>query len=713
MKRIRLALFATLTLLFVTANFADTPEWIQYACGNYVKSLCINDNYLYIGAANGVTKRDLTTGFEELFNTSNSGLPSNNIKFVKFDNFGNLWVGTGSGLAKYDGNNWTTFTTQNSGLPSNWITGFAFEPNGTIWVTTFSGIGIFDGTTWTTLTQSNSQLTNDEVYSIFIDESGTKWIGVYGSLIRIKGDTWTIFDSSNSPINGLQVYTIAVEDSNTLWVGAGKLVLKYDIETWESFNMTEPVRSIVIDNQGNKWVGIYNTFDSMGTCIGMYNDSTWKFFGRYAYPGIPGNEIMAFAVTENNNVYIGSNGGLALYDNGFINRVNLSSSLVTNRINSIYIDDLGIKWICSNAGLIKYDGSSWTLFNSGNSTLPSNYVNSAYKDTDGKLWISTNGGLVCVENGNWTVFNTSNCNIPSNGILSVTSDELGILWIGSQGGLTKYNGNTWITYTPSNSQLPGWHVRKVVIENNIKWVVTNSGLASFDGSNWTVYYSAQSIADFTDIKIDDFGNKWVTSSIGLLKYDGSTWQIYDQSNSGIPHYYLTAIEIDQQGNKWIGSSNGLAKFDDVNWTVFKTSNSGLTDDSITDLVLEANGNLWISAYSSGFNTGGISVYKEGGVVEVEENNSNSIEEMNYSLSQNYPNPFNPSTTISYQIPNAGNVSLKVYDVLGREVAVLVEEYKNAGTYSTNFNGSGLSSGVYIYRLEAGNYVSSKKLVLMK
>jgi len=80
----------------------------------------------------------------------------------------------------------------------------------------------------------------------------------------------------------------------------------------------------------------------------------------------------------------------------------------------------------------------------------------------------------------------------------------------------------------------------------------------------------------------------------------------------------------------------------------------------------------------------------------------------YFLSQNYPNPFNPSTTIKYQIPEAGMISLKVYDILGKEIATLVYEEKPAGTYQVNFNAIELSSGIYFYRVQAGSFVETKK-----
>jgi hypothetical protein len=85
----------------------------------------------------------------------------------------------------------------------------------------------------------------------------------------------------------------------------------------------------------------------------------------------------------------------------------------------------------------------------------------------------------------------------------------------------------------------------------------------------------------------------------------------------------------------------------------------------------------------------------------------------FSLSQNFPNPFNPSTTIRYSIPQAGRVMLTVYDVLGREVAVLVDERREAGSHSVQLMGESLASGLYTYRLQSGGYSSSRKMIVLK
>jgi len=101
-------------------------------------------------------------------------------------------------------------------------------------------------------------------------------------------------------------------------------------------------------------------------------------------------------------------------------------------------------------------------------------------------------------------------------------------------------------------------------------------------------------------------------------------------------------------------------------------------------------------------------------------NTNNQIPTTFNLSQNYPNPFNPRTVINYQLPIDTKVKLVVYDILGREIKVLVNEFKKAGYYRIDFDGTGLASGVYFYRIvakdsfgEADKFVLAKKMVLIK
>ena len=99
-------------------------------------------------------------------------------------------------------------------------------------------------------------------------------------------------------------------------------------------------------------------------------------------------------------------------------------------------------------------------------------------------------------------------------------------------------------------------------------------------------------------------------------------------------------------------------------------------------------------------------------VAVEEVSEATAVPSGYSLSQNYPNPFNPVTAIGYDLPQTGNVTLTIYTITGQKVAVLVNAYQEAGHHVVRFDGSGLGTGIYLYRLEAGRYVDAKRMILM-
>ncbi len=99
------------------------------------------------------------------------------------------------------------------------------------------------------------------------------------------------------------------------------------------------------------------------------------------------------------------------------------------------------------------------------------------------------------------------------------------------------------------------------------------------------------------------------------------------------------------------------------------------------------------------------------VTQVRENNKKA--KLNYALEQNYPNPFNPTTTIEYRLPQKGLVTLKIYNILGQEVKTLVNRFENEGKHQVKFDAVDLPSGVYFYRIEAGNFVQTKKLILLK
>jgi hypothetical protein len=164
----------------------------------------------------------------------------------------------------------------------------------------------------------------------------------------------------------------------------------------------------------------------------------------------------------------------------------------------------------------------------------------------------------------------------------------------------------------------------------------------------------------------------------------------------------TTLFAGTYGGVFLSNNNGTS------WTEV---NAGLTNRNVSAFAIFPNGtsstNLFTGTWGSGVFKRPLSEMTTG-----IEDKHNEIP-TRFALKQNYPNPFNPSTIISYQLSVVSNVKLSVYDMLGREIAVLVESKQNAGTHQKQWNAEGLPSGVYLYRLQTESFTETKKLLFLK
>jgi hypothetical protein len=159
-----------------------------------------------------------------------------------------------------------------------------------------------------------------------------------------------------------------------------------------------------------------------------------------------------------------------------------------------------------------------------------------------------------------------------------------------------------------------------------------------------------------------------------------------------------------ENNIFTGTWDGIFLSTD-NGSSWNAVNNGLTDLYVRALAISGN-NIFAGTAISGVWRRPISE-----MIAVEENKDNLPTE--FVLEQNYPNPFNPSTTFRYSIPNESKVIIKVYDILGKEIEALVSEEKPAGTYELTWNAKNLPSGIYFYRIQAGSFIDTKKMILVK
>ncbi len=269
------------------------------------------------------------------------------------------------------------------------------------------------------------------------------------------------------------------------------------------------------------------------------------------------------------------------------------------------------------------------------------------------------------------------------------------------------------------------------------------------GQNWEKI--ADSPTYVNSIETTNSGDIYITAPTGVYKStdDGRTWI---KKTGGVTASNYLKVYFNSKGVLYAAASNDLIYSinNGDNWNSLKNKFPvipmigafgidkndflvvTLVGTHVADLIYisDDEGNTWYPV-SGGKPTGLKDYYYESNndfyartlfnsivyKCNIQESPPEDVEEdiiiTEYKLFQNHPNPFNPGTVISYKLPFGGEVELKVYDLLGREVAKLVDEYKQAGTYTETFHGTSLPSGIYFYTLKAGDYIETKKMVLMK
>ncbi|NWG28081.1 MAG: T9SS type A sorting domain-containing protein [Ignavibacteriaceae bacterium] len=316
-------------------------------------------------------------------------------------------------------------------------------------------------------------------------------------------------------------------------------------------------------------------------------------------------------------------------------------------------------------------------------------------------------------------------NYPNDRSEGVVEDSQNRLWsLGEYYNLKYYNDatNSW-TSVPFDGW--GYKIAKDPTRPGTIWASSGFQALRTDGSyNFTRYNTDFPELDpqsdlLTTVAADLNGIAWVGSNKGLFKLNAETgtYQFYSPSNSQIPGDNISPLLVTPDGKLWFAnfqstttSTYGLCWFDGTNFGIFpQQQTGGLPHAQIYDIEVKniQNGyELWISCASRG-----VAVL----TVETSVTNQDEIKNLptDFILNQNYPNPFNPTTKLSFVIGHSSFVTLKVYDILGNKVATLLNEVKQPGTYEVDFNAADLSSGTYFYKLQAGSFIETKKMILLR
>ena len=266
-----------------------------------------------------------------------------------------------------------------------------------------------------------------------------------------------------------------------------------------------------------------------------------------------------------------------------------------------------------------------------------------------------------------------------------------------------------------NAVKEGYNVEKMEFNGNYLLLGNRKGLLILNLAGNSPTFAG--FYNYAGNDYDCFGLKVKNNAVYLSHYEGiEIVNISNPSNITKTFYYdvyggpFLDIDADQNGEVYISSPLGVQIYSvGSDSTIVPQGYFNTKVDRPYGLVVN-NGKAYVAYF-------GLHVFKKGKPTGVErEDNLNSI---SFKLFQNYPNPFNPTTTIKYSIPAVGAnnadplVMLKIYDLLGREIRTLVNKRQKAGNYSVQFNAGNLPSGIYFYRLQAGSFVQTKKMILLK
>ncbi len=384
-------------------------------------------------------------------------------------------------------------------------------------------------------------------------------------------------------------------------------------------------------------------------------------------------------------------------------------------------------------------GSNWQLV----TNFPqSEVVLTLGNDQNGNMLTGTMGGKVyrSTDNGaNWTRINNSMnvgyiWSLAVNGATIYAATEQGLYY-------STDNGATWdttelygkdvraVTITPNGNIYAGtWGFGIYVsTDNGATWNVTNNGLTApavhalialnnntllagtFGGG---VFRSIDGGATWGPLPVGfDFIWSMAKTSTGSIiagTYGGGIFRSTDggdswfQSNDGINSLFIYSVAVDANDNVYVSAWAAgvyVSSANTLNWRPIGLQGHGAGSMFV---------NLQNGAVFVGTSSGAIFRNDNPTAVTAEE-----LIPAEFALSQNYPNPFNPSTKITFSVPSKSSVSLDVFNILGQKIMTLLSGEYNAGTYTVEFNASRLSSGVYFYRLQAGEFSSVKKMILQK
>ncbi|MBM2815822.1 MAG: two component regulator propeller domain protein [Ignavibacteria bacterium] len=386
---------------------------------------------------------------------------------------------------------------------------------------------------------------------------------------------------------------------------------------------------------------------------------------------------------------------------------------LSDEIVDISVDNNGSVWVAGNLGLTQFKDSLWSYIKPSFIGLKNDHVVKISFDKKGNFWMQGIGGIYLYDGiSDLKLFNNSNSVLKEERrILMFNNDNKNNKWFATGYGLAFYNDTNWTLYTTKNSGLIYDECYNIAIDSSgNKWVSTRFGICKFTDTSWIKYDTSNSPLPSSLIycKVDKNNKKWFGAGDKLYTYNDTTWYVYDKSSTGISDFAAYNIKHDKNSIVWINAGTFLIKYDGINWKKFIPNvKTKYQDITFTNFVIDSSGNLWCNNMWRNYAI----IFHEGGVLDISGiEDYTKIDEGAVSV---FPNPFSTTTNISFTLAEPCHVRLTIYDTYDSEVATIVSEQRNTGTYTETFDAISLAAGLYFYRLQTGAAVMTGKTTFIK
>ncbi len=609
------------------------PGWISYANANAANDLAVGEEgALWVATDSGALRWNLRDGTFRRY-TVTDGLADNAVTAIAVAGDGSIWFGTEAGLSRLDGDpasgipeTWTTYTVED-GLASDWVQALAVDPPlpalyesrvaeaGVLWVGTASGVSRYDGDpasgafgTWTSYTTADG-LVDDDVISIAVDADGGVWFGtLLGGASYFDGETWTSYTTEDDLV-GDWVQDIAVDAQGAVWFATTDGVSRFrrpapsasgdagDGDTWTTYTSDDglpanDIQALAIAPDETIWFGAY-----AGGVASLEGD-TWTLYS--SDDGLGGDDVSAIVVAGDDTVWFATASGVSGYDGETWNPLRTDDCLSGNEVTSIAVAADGTLWFGTDSGVSRFDGGAWTIYTTADG-LASNEVESLAAGPDGSIWAGTfaagvshlprpvpSASGVAGDGESWTSYSTAD-GLAGDWVQDIVVGPPrpalrpggvagdGAIWFGTTDGVSRWDGETWATYTAADGLAASDVQAIAVAPDGALWFGTYlAGVSRFDGETWTTYTTEDGLAgdNVQAVAVTADGVVWCGTADGVSRFDGDPasgaggfWTTYT-TEDGLADDDTLSIAVAADGTLWFGSAYGVSRFDGTTWQIF-------------------------------------------------------------------------------------------------------------------------------------------------